>query len=117
FGSPYNQLLTRKIRQLGVYCELHPHTISAENMKQLRPKAIILSGGPYYVHDENRFRIDETIYSLNIPILGICYGMQLLVDQFGGQVSHENDRAYEKEQLLLTEERNEQLYDQIIDRK
>lgn len=115
FGSPYNQLLTRKIRQLGVYTELHPHTISADELKQLNPKAIILSGGPYYINDDNRFRIDEAIYSLNIPILGICYGMQLIVDHFNGEVTHENERSYEKAKLILNADKDKDLYKDISD--
>lgn len=95
FGSPYNQLLTRSIRELGVYSELLPHTVEAETLKKMEPKAIILSGGPYYVHDENKYRIDEAIYDLGIPVLGICYGAQLLAEQFGGEVVHEAARTYE----------------------
>lgn len=96
FGSPYNQLLTRNIRAQGVYSELRPHTITADEVKTMQPKAIILSGGPYYVEDDNRYRIDEAIYSLDIPMLGICYGMQLLTDHFGGKVEHKKARAYEE---------------------
>ncbi|HLR42866.1 MAG TPA: glutamine-hydrolyzing GMP synthase [Pseudogracilibacillus sp.] len=95
FGSPYNQLLTRSIRELGVYSELHPHTIEVGTLKELNPKAIILSGGPYYVADENRYRIDEAIYELGIPVLGICYGAQLLANEFGGKVTHHEARSYE----------------------
>ena len=99
FGSPYNQQLTRKVRELGVYSELHPHTITKEEVARLEPKAIILSGGPYYIEDENRFRVDEGIYDLGIPILGICYGMQLIVDRFGGRVIQEGSREYKKAKI------------------
>src|SRR5690625_1204603 len=68
FGSTYNQLLTRKIRELGVFSELRPHTITVDEAKKINPKAIILSGGPYYINDEFRYRIDEGIFSLGIPI-------------------------------------------------
>lgn len=108
FGSPYNQLLTRKIRELGVFSELHPHTISMETVKKINPKAIILSGGPYYVQDEHRYRVDEAIYSLQIPILGICYGMQLLAEQFGGKVRHVAVRTYE--QTALTTNAGEHIF-------
>lgn len=101
FGSPYNQLLTRQIRSLGVYSELLPHTITAEKVKEMNPKAIILSGGPYYVNDENRYRIDEAIYNLGIPMLGICYGMQLLTEHFGGTVQHQQERTYDPTTLQL----------------
>src|SRR5699024_3455816 len=95
FGSQYNQLITRKIRELGVYSELHSHKISAEDIKQMNPKGIILSGGPHSVYDEKQFRPDPDIFSLEIPILGICYGMQLLALNFGGKVEKTTDRNYE----------------------
>src|SRR5699024_3488883 len=75
FGSQYNQLLTRQIRGLGVYSELHSHKITAEEIKAIQPKGIILSGSPHSVHNEERFTCDEAIFDLDIPILGICYGM------------------------------------------
>ena len=73
FGSQYNQLITRRIRELGVYSELHPHSITAEEIKEMNPKGIIFSGGPNSVYDENSFRCDERIFDLGLPILGICY--------------------------------------------
>src|SRR5690625_123185 len=99
FGSTYNQLLTRKIRELGVFSELRPHTITVDEVKRINPKAIILSGGPYYINDEFRYRIDEGIFSLGIPILGICYGMQLMADHFNGEVVHQNERTYTQQKV------------------
>src|SRR5699024_5937846 len=93
FGSPYNQMLTRNIRALGVYSELRAHTVSFEEIEQLNPKAIVLSGGPYYVDDEHQYRVDERILTSGIPILGICYGMQLLTDFYGGNVTHQSERT------------------------
>lgn len=124
FGSPYNQLLTRKIRELGVYSELHPHTITVTEVKEKSPRAIILAGGPYYVHDENNYRIDEAIYDLGIPILGICYGAQLIAEQFGGKVVHHDERTYavaemtagEKPSLYELNNKTEQVYRSIGDR-
>src|SRR5690625_1913699 len=101
FGSPYNQLLTRKIRELGVYSELHPHTISAEEIDKINPKAIILSGGPYHIDDEYRYRIDSSIFTSGIPILGICYGAQLIVDYFGGKLKHVASRSYQTETMKV----------------
>ncbi|MFL6517991.1 MAG: glutamine amidotransferase-related protein, partial [Bacillus sp. (in: firmicutes)] len=69
FGSQYNQLITRRIREFGVYSELHPHTITAEELRQLNPKGIIFSGGPNSVYDENSFRCDEAIFEMGLPIL------------------------------------------------
>ncbi|MBO8157235.1 MAG: glutamine-hydrolyzing GMP synthase [Bacillaceae bacterium] len=96
FGSQYNQLITRRIRELGVYSELHSHKMTAEEIRELNPKGIILSGGPNSVYAENSFRCDEKIFDLDIPILGICYGMQLMTHHFGGKVERANQREYGK---------------------
>lgn len=96
FGSQYNQLITRRIRELGVYSELHSHKLTAEAIERMNPKGIILSGGPHSVYDENSFRCDEGIFDLDIPILGICYGMQLMALHFGGKVEKDKNREYGK---------------------
>ncbi|MBD8070763.1 glutamine-hydrolyzing GMP synthase [Bacillus sp. PS06] len=101
FGSQYNQLITRRIREFGVYSELHPHTITAEEIKSMNPKGIIFSGGPNSVYGENAFSCDEEIFELGIPILGICYGMQLMTKHFGGIVEKANHREYGKATLTL----------------
>ncbi|EUJ41885.1 GMP synthase [Brochothrix campestris FSL F6-1037] len=96
FGSQYNQLITRRIREFGVYSELHEHTITLEEMKALNPTGIILSGGPNSVYDEDAFRCDERLFDMGIPVLGICYGMQLLSTHFGGRVEGATNREYGK---------------------
>ncbi|MGM8212137.1 glutamine-hydrolyzing GMP synthase [Virgibacillus sp. W0430] len=101
FGSSYNQLLARKIRELGVYSELHSHKLTAAEIKQMNPKAIILSGGPHQIGDENNFRCDEEIFSLGIPVLGICYGMQLMTIHFGGEIEQIGARTHEKEMIKV----------------
>jgi GMP synthase (glutamine-hydrolysing) len=101
FGSQYNQLITRRIREFGVYSELHPHTITAEEIKKLNPKGIIFSGGPNSVYDENSFRCDEAIFEMGLPILGICYGMQLMTMYFGGKVEKAKQREYGKATLTI----------------
>ena len=78
FGSQYNQLITRRVRELGVYSELHDNEISIDEIKKMNPKGIILSGGPNSVYEENSLTIDDEIFNLGIPVLGICYGMQLM---------------------------------------
>lgn len=78
FGSQYNQLITRRIRDLGVYSELKAHTMTAAEIKAWGPKGIIFSGGPNSVYDSSAFNVDPEIFNLGIPILGICYGMQLM---------------------------------------
>jgi GMP synthase (glutamine-hydrolysing) len=101
FGSQYNQLITRRIREFGVYSELHPHTITAEEIKKLNPKGIIFSGGPNSVYDENSFRCDEKIFEMGLPILGICYGMQLMTLYYDGKVEKAKNREYGKAVLNI----------------
>ncbi|MDP4172058.1 MAG: glutamine-hydrolyzing GMP synthase, partial [Bacillota bacterium] len=104
FGSQYNQLITRRIREFGVYSELHPHTITAEEIKAMNPKGIIFSGGPNSVYDENSFRCDERIFELGLPIFGICYGMQLMTIHYGGKVEKAKNREYGKALLRVQHE-------------
>ncbi len=101
FGGQYNQLITRRIRELGVYSELHPHTMTAEEIKELNPKGIIFSGGPNSVYGEGALSCDERIFDLGIPVLGICYGMQLMTHHFGGVVERAKSREYGKATLTL----------------
>jgi len=101
FGSQYNQLITRRIREFGVYSELHPHTLTAEQIKAMNPKGIIFSGGPNSVYDENAFRCDDAIFDLGIPVLGICYGMQLMTKHFDGKVEPAKHREYGKAKINI----------------
>lgn len=101
YGSQYNQLLTRKIREFGVYSELHPHTSTAEEIKKMNAVGIILSGGPFSVEDAGAYGIDPEIFSAGIPILGICYGTQLIVKHFGGTSEKISDRTFSEEQLSV----------------
>lgn len=92
FGSTYNQLLTRSIRELGVYSELHPHTVTAEEVKNMSAVGIVLSGGDKSA-DDAEFGIDAGIFDLGIPVLGISYGAQLIAKQFGGTLGARNEEA------------------------
>ena len=94
YGSQYNQLITRRIREFGVFSELLSHRITAEEVKAMNPKGIILSGGPNSVYDKGAFSIDPKIFELGIPILGICYGMQLITYNLGGKVEPAKNREY-----------------------
>ena len=85
FGSQYTQLIARRVRELGVYSEIFPWDIATERISSLNPRGVILSGGPESVTQENTPRIPEAIFNLDIPILGICYGMQTLAEQNGGR--------------------------------
>ncbi len=94
FGSQYTQLIARRIRSLNVYCEIHPHTMSLEDILGYCPKGIILSGGPASVVDDDHPTVDEGIFELKVPILGICYGFQLLSKLLGGKVVRCNAREF-----------------------
>lgn len=94
FGSQYNQLITRRVRDFGIYSELLSHKLSAEEIKEMHPKGIIFSGGPNSVYAKDAFKVDPEIYKLGIPILGICYGMQLMSYDLGGKVEPADDSEY-----------------------
>ncbi len=96
FGSQYTQLIARRIREANVFSEIFPHTISVEEIKKRNPAGIILSGGPTSVYDEDAPDVSKDIFSLNIPILGVCYGLQLLAKHLGGKVEKAVAREYGK---------------------
>jgi GMP synthase (glutamine-hydrolysing) len=101
FGSQYTQLIARCVRSLQVYCEIHPYRINLEKIKELQPKALILSGSPFSHYQEGAPQPDPAIWSLGIPILGICYGMQLVADHFGGKIERHDKREYGHAQLEI----------------
>ena len=86
FGGQYNQLIARRIRDLGVYAEVHPSSMGLDQLKALNPKGIIFTGGPQSVYKEESQHIDPAIFSMGIPILGICYGAQMIAYELGGVV-------------------------------
>ncbi|MCL2858605.1 MAG: glutamine-hydrolyzing GMP synthase [Streptococcaceae bacterium] len=94
YGSQYNQLIARRIREIGVYSELMTHKVTAEEVRKINPIGIVLSGGPNSVYDEGSFDIDPEIFNLGLPILGICYGMQLITHKLGGKVESAADSEY-----------------------
>ena len=102
FGSQYNQLIVRRLRDLGVYSELLDHSVSISELTDPHVKGIILSGGPNSVEDEEHFTIDEEIFNLDKPVLGICYGMQLMSKLLGGQVTKGTTGEYGSTQMTLT---------------
>ncbi len=94
FGSQYTMLIARRIRELKVYCEIHPYNVGTEFVRNFRPDGIVLSGGPASVYGESAPRISKDILTMGVPVLGICYGMQLLADLMGGKVAKTADREY-----------------------
>jgi len=94
FGSQYTQLIARRVREASVYCELHPNDVSEQFIRDFNPKGIILSGGPSSVYEEETPRAPDCVFSLGVPVLGICYGMQTMAAQLGGQVESAAKREF-----------------------
>ena len=94
FGGQYNQLIARRVRECNVYSEVVPYNISIEKIKEKNPKGIIFTGGPASVYGENSPKCSEEIFNLEIPVLGICYGMQLMTHALGGKVARADKREY-----------------------
>ena len=94
FGGQYTQLIARRIRELKVYCEIMPYNVSLEELVEASPSALIFSGGSASVYDPSAPRCDEGFYKLGIPVLGICYGMQLMAENLGGEVMRARNQEY-----------------------
>ncbi len=94
FGSQYTQLIARRLRELGVYCEIHPCTMPGAAMRAWRPRGVVLSGGPASVLAEGSPRVDAAVWDLGVPVLGICYGLQLIAHELGGKVDRAAHREY-----------------------
>ena len=99
FGSQYTQLIARRLRELEVYCEILPYTAKRETIVAAKPAGIILSGGPASVHEKGSPRPDKFVFEAGVPVLGICYGMQLLVELHGGKVVPSKKREYGRADL------------------
>lgn len=104
FGGQYNQLIARRVREFNVYCEVVPYKISPEEIKEKNPKGIIFTGGPASVYGEGSPKCNEDIFKLGIPILGICYGGQLMAETLGGKVNRAKNREYGKTALRVNED-------------
>jgi GMP synthase-like glutamine amidotransferase len=94
FGSQVTQLIARRVRESGVYCEIHPFAMSPERLRQFAPKAIILSGGPASVHEAGTPRAPDAVFELGVPVLGICYGQMTMAAQLGGTVEASSHREF-----------------------
>jgi GMP synthase (glutamine-hydrolysing) len=103
FGGQYNQLIARRIRDLGVYSELLPYNTSVDKLRELQPRGIVFSGGPANVFEESAPKVDPAVYELGIPVLGICYGMQLMSHQLSGEVGRAEKREYGKATVAFEE--------------
>lgn len=101
FGGQYTQLIARRVRELGVYSEIHPYNASIETIRSLNPSGIILSGSPFSVYDENAPKSTPQLFDLGVPIMGICYGLQLIADQLGGKVDTSAKKEFGKALLQV----------------
>lgn len=101
FGSQYTQLIARRLREKHVYCEIHPYNKPIEKIKEFKPKGIILSGGPASVYAPGSPKVSKEIFNLGVPVLGICYGMQLITYLFGGEVVRAERHEYGKAELRV----------------
>ena len=94
FGSQFNQLIARRVRECRVYCQIEPPTVTADQIRSWAPEGMILSGGPSSIYEKDSPRVDAGIFDLGIPVLGICYGMHFMVDTLGGKVKKADKREY-----------------------
>ncbi len=101
FGSQYNQLIARRVREHHVYCRIEPPGIDLDKIRELKPEGIILSGGPASIYEAHSPRVDTGIFSLGIPVLGICYGLQFMVDALKGEVVAAAKREYGFAELIV----------------
>ena len=101
FGSQYTQLIARRLREDKIYCEILPYHTKVEDIKAKNPKGIILSGGPSSVYNEDAYEVDQGVYEMGIPVLGICYGMQRIAVDFGGSVIRSDHHEYGKAELNI----------------
>jgi GMP synthase (glutamine-hydrolysing) len=104
FGAQYAQLIARRVREANVYSEIVPHTITADEIRAMDPAGIVLSGGPSSVYEEGAPALDPGILELGVPVMGICYGFQIMAQQLGGEVAPTGGREYGSTQVRLTGE-------------
>ncbi len=115
FGAQYTQLIARRVRELGVYCEIHPWDISDDEVRAFGPRGVILSGGPESVTDTQPPKAPESVFTLGVPVLGICYGMQTMAQQLGGRVSASTEREFGYAEVTVSA--SSKLLDDIEDRR
>lgn len=96
FGGQYNQLIARRVRECNVYCEVYPYNKAFDKIKELKPIGVIFTGGPSSVYEDNAPKIEKELFELNVPVLGLCYGMQLMAQMLGGKVSKADSKEFGK---------------------
>ena len=115
FGAQYTQLIARRVRELGVYCEIHPWDITDAEVRAFQPRGVILSGGPESVTDTSPPRAPDAVFALGVPVLGICYGMQTMAQQLGGRVVASTEREFGYAEVTVTG--SSRLLDHLEDRR
>ena len=115
FGAQYTQLIARRVRELGVYCEIHPWDMSDAQVRDFRPRGVILSGGPESVTAADAPHAPAAVFELGVPVLGICYGMQTMAQQLGGRVAASSEREFGYAEVTV--EGSSRLLDQLADRR
>ena len=103
FGSQYSQIIARRVREIGVYCEIYSDTITNDEVKAFKPAGIILSGGPESVTAASTPRAADAVFTIGCPVLGICYGMQTMAEQLGGKVVSGDKREFGYAEVFKTE--------------
>jgi len=111
FGGQYSQLIARRVRECGVYCEIVPFNTPLDKLRAAQPKGIIFSGGPNSVYSDGAPHCDPGVFTLGVPVLGICYGMQLMTYLLGGRVAHASSREYGSTRLYV--DKHEGLFAEI----
>ncbi len=106
FGSQYTQLIARRVREARVYCEIHPFNMPLEKIREFSPKGMILSGGPASIYDTDAPKVDPKLFDLKVPVLGICYGMQLITHLMGGRVARALEREYGHALITIRDEKD-----------
>ena len=104
FGGQYNQLIARRVRENHVYCEVYPYDKAVAKIKELNPMGVIFTGGPNSVYEEKSPRIEAEVFELGIPVLGLCYGMQLMAHTLGGEVKSADAREFGKTPVTVNTE-------------
>lgn len=117
FGSQYTQLIARRLREDKIYCEVLPYHTKIDVIKAKNPKGVILSGGPSSVYNKDAYEVDQGVYALGIPVLGICYGMQRIAVDFGGSVVRSDHHEYGKAELFIDMGKNSPLFDNCEDER
>jgi GMP synthase (glutamine-hydrolysing) len=115
FGAQYTQLIARRVREMGVYCEIHPWDVTEAEVRAFAPRGVILSGGPESVTDKDPPRAPPAVFEMGVPVLGICYGMQTMAQQLGGSVAPSSEREFGYAQVTVTG--GSRLLDELADRR